>query len=195
MAKDILPIPEPLNRRLYFNDQVTQKTIGDLTRAIIEINHDDSKLEKIYALRNLVYQREPIEIYIDSYGGYVYQCMGLIGVMESSRTPVHTIAIGATMSCGFIILISGHYRKAFKYATPMYHQVSSGNSGTIAGIEEDVTETKRLQKFIEGVTMKKTQITRDQIRENYERKQDWYFTSAKQMLDYEIVDEIIDYLP
>ena len=64
-----------------------------------------------------------IKIYIDSYGGQVYQCFGLIGVMES-KTEIHTVC-SAAMSCGFIILINGHKRFAYRHATPLYHRVSS----------------------------------------------------------------------
>jgi ATP-dependent Clp protease protease subunit len=50
----------------------------------------------------------PIVIYIDSYGGSVYQCLGLISVMMNSKTKIHTIT-GVANECN-MILISGHKR-------------------------------------------------------------------------------------
>ena len=74
--KDLIKFdsPEQKERVLFFNEQVDQKTIGELSKEIIAINELDDYLEKYYALQELIYKRKPIKIFIDSYGGYVYQC-------------------------------------------------------------------------------------------------------------------------
>jgi ATP-dependent Clp protease protease subunit len=147
--------PKPIDRNLFFADQVDQKSISELTKKIIEINETDEFNEKIYSCYNLEYQRQPIKIYIDSYGGYVYQCLGLLSVIEASKTPVHTIVTGCAMSCGFMILISGHKRFGYSLSTPLYHQVSTRFEGKVADMELDLVETKRLQKMIEQITLKR----------------------------------------
>ena len=111
-------LPLPKERNIYFTRQVDQSSIGDLTKQIIEINEDDKHLRKLYDVYGIDYTAKPINIYIDSYGGAVYQCFGLISVMERSKTPIHTIVTGCAMSCGFMILISGHKRFAHKLSTP-----------------------------------------------------------------------------
>ena len=128
-------LPLPKKRDLFFNKQVDQNSIGDLTQKIIEINQDDEHLKKVYSIYNLKYNPDPIKIYIDSYGGQVYQCFGLLSVIERSETPIHTIVTGCAMSAGFMILISGHRRFAHKLSTPLYHQVSSGAIGTVKEME------------------------------------------------------------
>jgi hypothetical protein len=57
-------------------------------------------------------------------------------------------------------------------------------------MEEDVIETKRLQKIIEKHTLKNTGISKDELREIYEKKIDWYIDSklAKKL---GVIDEII----
>jgi len=183
-------LPLPMERDLFFAKQVEQPTIEELSKKIIEINNDDEKLKKIYDIYGFDYKPKPIKIYIDSYGGYVYQCFGLLSIMDKSKTPIHTLATGAAMSCGFMILIHGHKRFAYENATPMYHQVSSTAWGKLKDIEEDVEETKRLQAMIEEMTLKKTKITKKRLEKVYKTKRDW-FMSSSEALKQGVVDEII----
>jgi ATP-dependent protease ClpP protease subunit len=94
------------------------------------------------------------------------------------------------MSCGFLIAISGHRRFCYSKSTYMYHQVSSGAIGKAKDLEEDVYETKRLQKMLEQHTLEFTKITKKRLKEVYNAKFNWFMTSdeAKQ---FSVVDEII----
>jgi ATP-dependent Clp protease protease subunit len=183
-------LPLPKKRDLFFTKQVDQSSIGELTQKIIEINQDDEHLKKIYNVYGLTYNPEPIQVYIDSYGGYVYQCFGLLSVMERSQTPIHTIVTGCAMSAGFMILISGHKRFAHKLSTPLYHQVSSGAAGTVKEMEEKLEESKRLQKQLEDIVKERTDITKKRLREIFDTKKDWYMTS-EEALELNVVDEIL----
>jgi len=188
MAKDGLPLP--LDRVILFNKQVDQKTIGEVTQRILDINSDDEYLKDLYKLHGLKYKPQPIEIFIDSYGGYVYQIMGLVSIVQNSKTPVHTICTGAAMSCGFVLLIVGHKRFGYELATPMYHQVSAGMWGTIKSMEEDVSETKRLQKVLEKLTLENTKITKKKLKKIYKTKKDWFMTTDD-ALEFGVIDEKI----
>jgi ATP-dependent Clp protease protease subunit len=188
MASVTLDLPK--DRNLYFTKQVDQNSIGDLTQKIIEINEDDMRLTKIYAFHDIEYKPKPIKIYIDSYGGNVYQCFGLLSVMKRSKTPIHTIVTGCAMSCGFMMLISGHKRFAHELSTPLYHQVSSAAWGKLKDMEQDVEEAKRLQKIIENITLDRTTISKSKLKEVLEQKIDW-FMSAEEALKLGVVDEIL----
>jgi ATP-dependent Clp protease protease subunit len=181
----------PKERQIYFTKQVDQSSIAELTRQIIEINEDDRHLEKLYKVYDLEYKPKPINVYIDSYGGAVYQCFGLLSVIERSKTPVHTIVTGCAMSCGFLILLAGHKRFAHKMSTPLYHQVSTGFFGKVQDMEEKLEEAKRLQTQIEDYTKSKTKIAKKKLREILENKKDWYMT-ADEALELGVVDEILD---
>jgi|TARA_R110000824_G_scaffold20545_13_gene77389 ATP-dependent Clp protease protease subunit len=178
------------DREIFFSGQVKQENMKEIASKITEINESDRINEKLMKVYGLTYTPEPIKLYIDSYGGAVYQCFGLLGHMENSITPVHTIATGAAMSCGFMILINGHRRFAFKNATPLYHQVSTGFFGKVEDMEIDVKETKRLQRELEKMTLKKTKITKTILKANREKKIDWFMT-ADEALKLGVVDEII----
>ena len=183
-------LPRPKPRNLYLPEQVNQESMNKLTKAIIEINEDDEYLEKLYGIHDLEYKPQPIQMYIDSYGGAVYQCFGLLGVMEKSGTPVHTIVTGAAMSCGFMILISGHKRFGYKHSTPLYHQVSTGFYGKVQDMEEKLEESKRLQKKIEDITFERTSISKKKLTEILKNKKDWFMT-AEEALGLGVIDGIL----
>jgi ATP-dependent Clp protease protease subunit len=180
----------PKERNLYFTKQVNQESIAELTKNILDINTDDAFITKQAELFGFTYNPEPIKLYIDSYGGAVYQILGCISIIENSKTPIHTIATGVAMSCGFMLLISGHKRYCYKYSTPLYHQVSSVKWGKLKDLEEDLEETKRLQKILEKLTLEKTKITKQKLKQVFEGKRDWYMTpiEAKKL---GVVDEIL----
>jgi ATP-dependent Clp protease protease subunit len=164
--------------------------MNKLTKSIIEINEDDVYLTKLYGIHDIEYKPQPIQMYIDSYGGAVYQCFGLLGVMDKSTTPIHTIVTGAAMSCGFMILISGHKRYGYKHSTPLYHQVSTGFYGKVQDMEEKLEESKRLQKKIEDITFERTSISKKKLNEILKNKKDWFMT-AEEALGLGVIDGIL----
>lgn len=186
----MIQIPVPKDRNLYLAKQVDQSSINDLSKSIIDINEDDAYITKLAAVNNMVYVPQPIVMYIDSYGGAAYQCLGLLSIMEKSTIPVHTVVTGAAMSCGFLIAITGHKRFAYDKATHMYHQVSAGSSGMLKDMEESLVEIKRVQTLVEEHTLTHTKMTREMLSDNYKKKKDW-FIAPKQALKLGIIDEII----
>jgi len=186
-----LTLPLPRDRNIFFSKQVDQASIELVQRQLLAINEHDEYLKKLYAINNLEYKPAPIKIYIDSYGGTVYQILGLVSMIEVSKTPIHTIVTGCAMSCGFILLISGHKRFAYPRATPLYHQVSGGGWGTLKDREDNLEEAKRLQRTIEDITLSKTKISKKKLKEVYNGKIDWYM-SAKEAKELGVVDEIIE---
>lgn len=188
MQNSVLRMPK--ERDLFFTTQVDQNSIATLTKSIIEINHDDEYLVKTCQMYGFDYTPKPIKIYIDSYGGHVYQILGVISIIEKSKTPIHTICTGCAMSCGFLLLISGHRRFAYRLSTPLYHSVSATASGQIKTLEEDVKEAKRLQSILEELTLKNTKINKKKLKDIYEKKIDW-FMGAEEALKLKVIDEII----
>jgi ATP-dependent Clp protease protease subunit len=181
------------DRNIFLSDQITQDSVSSVIEKIITINESDEYFERICSLHGfgLTHTRKPIKIYIDSYGGSVYQCLGLISVMERSQTPIHTICTGVAMSAGFMILIFGHKRFAHKYSTPLYHQASSFVFGELKNIEENIAEMKRLQDLLETLVLEKTDIKKTRLKQVYVEKLDWYLT-AKEALENNVIDEILD---
>lgn len=183
-------LEKPLARNLFLAQQVDQESINEISKSIIEIRDHDEYLKKYYKLYNLSYEPDPIVLHVDSYGGAVYQCFGLLSIMKAKGTPVDTLVTGCAMSCGFLIAIHGRHRMAHKHATLMYHQVSSSASGTAADIEEEVIEVRRLQEKVEQMTLECTAITTDKLKKIYKKKTDWYL-DTKEALKWGCIDQVV----
>lgn len=185
-----IEIVNPMPRNLFLAQQVDQESMNKISKSIMDIRENDELLKKFYPLFNLDYTPAPIVLHVDSYGGAVYQCFGLLSIMKSAGTRVNTVVTGCAMSCGFMIAIHGHHRRVHENATLMYHQVSSRVGGTAKDIEDEVIEVKRLQSKIEDMTKKCTKITGKQLEKVYKKKKDWYL-DAKDAVKWGCADEII----
>ena len=161
-----------------------------LTEQDQENNNVDSIIKSILEVNESNKTSSPIKLYINSYGGDVYQFFGLIDVILASKTPVYTYTLGAAMSCALLVALAGHKRFAYKHSTFMYHQISLGEWDVAKNLEEDLIETKRLHKLIEELVLDKTTITKEQIEDIHNHKRDWYI-SPGEALKYKIIDQII----
>lgn len=181
--------PAPMDRNLYLATQVDQSSINHITRSILDIERSDAVLAAYYKGQGMEYVPRPITLYIDSYGGECYACFGLLSVMDLCSTPIRTVVTGCAMSCGFLIAIHGHERVAYPNATMMFHQVSSFFEGKAADLFQDAAEVKRLQEKLERATLRRTKITKEQLRRNYETKTDW-FMAPPEALRLGVIDSI-----
>ena len=188
LTDDTLPVPK--SRNLYLTTNITQESIADIIEDILEINQHDRYLENLYKFHGVTYSPPGIKLYIDSFGGSVYQCLGLIGVMDNSVTPIYTYVVGVAMSAGFIIAIHGRIRHAYKHATFMYHQLSAAACGKQAEMEESMEENTRLHNLLESLVVKHTNITPAQLKDNYEHKRDWIM-DALEAQKLGIIDTIL----
>ena len=175
-------------RIFYINEDITSK-ISELIFEILEINRKDKEEEE----SKKSYTREPIKLYISSYGGALDQMWALVDVILASKTPVHTISLGFAESAGFKIFISGHKRFVAKHTKLMYHQLSCGTSGKIMDMAEDVEQLVKGQNEIEKYVLEHTEIPPQMILEAREKKKDLFFT-AEEAIKYKIADEILETL-
>lgn len=174
------------NRLFYLSDDVDNCSIGQLCWSLIfQLQEDDNKEEK-----EKNFTREPIKIYINSYGGSVYDMWALIDIMLNSKTPIHTYCTGYAMSAAFKIFLAGHKRFATKHATFMYHQMSCNRHGKYQDLVEDREQMDYLQKSIEEYVVERTNLTQADIDDIRDRKKDFYIHS-KDAIKFGIVDEII----
>lgn len=174
------------NRTFYLSDDVDNESVGKLMWNILYlIREDDEKDEK-----EKDYKREPIKLYINSYGGEIYDMWGLIDVILNSKTPIYTYCMGYAMSAAFEIFLAGHKRYCYKHSTFMYHQTNYWRSGKYQDFVEDRDEMDWLNKKIEEYVINRTNLTKDDIKEIREKKKDFYIHSDK-AVKYGIVDEVL----
>lgn len=168
--------PTPMERKLYLKKNIDEESVMTLIEAIHRINDDDAEKEKEYN----GWERQPIKLYIYTYGGACYACFALIDAIRASKTPVYTIVLGTAMSAGIFIFNAGHKRLIGEHATLMYHDVSLHMRDDMTeGIKIDLAEGLRLQKMgIEFLT-EYSLVEESTLNDYINRKADWYIPAEE----------------
>lgn len=133
-------------------------------------------------------KREPIKIYIDSWGGSLIDGFEIIDAIKASKTPVYTIVTGAAYSCGLMIAMAGHKRFAYPKSSFLMHE------GSIGSEIQDAHKFKKYAEFynVQLDQMKQFIIEHSKITdEEYDKlsKDDNWFT-ADQALEKGFIDKI-----
>lgn len=175
-------------RDFILDGKVSEETIRKITEQIIEINCFDEEQEE----KDVNYVRKPINLIINTYGGSLYDANLMIGVIETSKTPVHTYCHGKAMSAGLYIFASGHKRFATILATFMYHDGAVGMHDTIHGLQYNLKHQTELRDRYDNYIVSMTNLPKHIMDEKKRIKEDWYMF-AEEALGYGLVDEIIPF--
>ncbi|MFB5284114.1 ClpP family protease [Peribacillus sp. Hz7] len=170
-------------RRIYFNYDVDTTIVNKIVYWIQEWNREDREL-------NIpVDKRKTIQIYITSNGGDVVAGFAAIDAIQSSETKVETIGIGSCASMGALLLISGHYRKAYPNTVILIHDGSMAVQSTSKKAKNTMNFYDRLDDRIKQFVVENTNISE----ELYTEKEDeeWYMFANDEGLSLGIVHEII----
>ena len=178
--EDILNLDGGINREAYLYD--ISPGVGASIDGFIRFwnNYDDK--------HNIpIEDRKPIKIYIDSCGGSLTDSLTIIDSIKLSKTPVVTVAIGCAYSGGFFVFISGDKRIAYPHASFLFHEGSTGTSGTSSQFENYTAFYKRQLKQLEKIVISNTNITEEEYKDI--RKDDvWY--DAEEGIEKGFVDKI-----
>ena len=183
-------IPEPeefnywtarKNRTFYIDYEIDEAySLVELAKTIIQMNID----EKDVPPENL----EPIRNFIHSYGGDLEQANFFCDLVQTSRIPVITIAMGVAMSAGFLIFLSGHKRYAFKHTQMLVHAGSAAFAGTASEIEEAQKNYKKQIEEMKTYILERTDI--DEKTFNKNKNKDWYL-SIDELKKFNVIDGVI----
>jgi ATP-dependent Clp protease protease subunit len=173
-------------RLFYISDDVDSASIGKMCFNLLYLLKQDDDNES----KERDFKREPIKIYVNSYGGEVYDMWALIDIIEKSKTPIYTYCTGYAMSAAFKIFLAGHKRFGTKHSTFMYHQMNCYRYGKYQDLVEDRKEMDFLNTANEQYVIERTKIPQEYINEIREKKRDTYF-HADEALMFGIIDEII----
>jgi ATP-dependent Clp protease protease subunit len=137
---------------------------------------------------------EPIEMYISSSGGAANDMFAIYDIMRFVKrtTDISTIGMGKVMSAAVLLLAAGTKgkRKVGKYCRIMLHCVSSGTSGSVHDIRNEMDEIQYTQDQYIEVLEKETKLTKKQIKNIFSRNVNTYLT-AEEAVEYGIADEVI----
>lgn len=173
-------------RILYLYERIDNNSVSTVTKEIMNFIMEDNEEEE--KLKD--YKRQPIRLFINSFGGSIYDMWGLIDLIISSPTPIYTYVSGYAMSAAFMIFIAGHKRFILNNSTIMIHQLSSGCFGKYFDMVEEVDECTRLHERMTDYILSRTKIRSSTLKSCYETKKDWYVDS-EMAIDLKIADEIV----
>lgn len=91
--------------------------------------------------------KEPIVIYIDSYGGEVDALAKMIETLDEIPNTIITVCMGKAMSCGAVLFSHGDVRFIGRHSRTMVHEVSSWTVGDVNDMHNDAKETVRLNEY------------------------------------------------
>ena len=134
-----------------------------------------------------------IAIYINSPGGSVDDTLAVYDTIQFLECDVSTLCVGQAASGAAIILASGTPGK--RYALPhskvMIHQPWGGITGQASDIVIQAKEIVRAKGVLNELLGQHTGHTVEEVRQDTERD---YYMSAREAVEYGVVDEIIQNL-
>lgn len=136
-----------------------------------------------------------LTIYINSYGGDLYQAFGLIDTMNQSKHTIKTVAVGCAMSSAFLILAAGSpgHRCAGPNTGFMSHQYSSLDDSNMKyhEIKNTVKEHDWCnQRMIEILSTATGIENHNKVRKLFLSESDTYY-QAQELVELGVIDYII----
>jgi ATP-dependent Clp protease protease subunit len=158
---------------------------------------DDESAGLVVAQLRYLMAEDPkadIHMYVNSPGGSVTAGMGIYDMMQGITCQVATYCIGQAASMGALLLTAGAKGKRFALpnARIMIHQPLAGLRGTSTEFQIYAKEYLRMKAHLNGVLVKHTGKTLDQVEKDTDRDN---FMSATEARDYGLVDVVLEHVP
>ena len=132
-----------------------------------------------------------IHLYINSPGGSITAGLSIYDTMQFIQPDVSTMCVGQAASMGAMLLAGGAKGKrlALPHSRMMIHQPSGGAQGQASDIEIQANEIIELRRILNVLLSVNTGQSEKSIARDTERDN---FLSAKEALDYGLVDKVIE---
>ncbi len=168
------------DRIVFLQGQVDDESAGLVVAQLRYLMADDPKAD--------------IHMYVNSPGGSVTAGMGIYDMMQGITCDVATYCIGQAASMGALLLTAGAKNKRFALpnARIMIHQPLAGLRGTSTEFQIYAKEYLRMKAHLNGVLVKHTGKTLDQVERDTDRDN---FMSATEARDYGLVDAVLEHVP
>ena len=137
-----------------------------------------------------------MEVIFASPGGSIIDGFELFDFMQHLRNEGHHIttgSLGYAASMAGILLQAGDTRWIGHQAWVMIHRAAFGAYGKTFEVEDEVKLVKRMEDRILDIFTSRSNLTRNKIKRNWDRK-DWWI-SADEAIDLKLVDEVRAILP
>ncbi len=131
-----------------------------------------------------------ITMYINSPGGVVYSGLAIYDTMQLIGAQVNTVCTGMAASMAAVLLAAGANgkRSALPHSRVMIHQPMGGTQGQASDIEITAREIAKLKDELYDILAIHTGRKKSQIAKDADRD---FWMSAKEALDYGMIDEVL----
>ena len=135
---------------------------------------------------------EDVSFYINSPGGSVTSGMAIYDTMKFIRCDVQTICVGLAASMGAFLLSAGTKGKriALPHSEIMIHQPLGAAEGQCSDVLIRAELLKNTKKMLNTILAENTGKSYDEIERDTDRDN---FMTAKEALEYGIIDKIIEH--
>jgi len=175
-VQDLIDLKFLDERKIFLNGQVDGKSAKHLIDRLLYLD---------------LVSNDPIELYINSPGGYVTDGFAIYDTIKGIKSPVHTICSGLAASMGSILLSVGEKGKRFiqPHAKVMIHQPLGGARGQASNIEIQANEILKTKELSAQILADNCGQVFEKVMKDFSRD---YWMDAKESLEYGIVDQIIE---
>ncbi len=167
---------------IYFNSDVTKKSIFDLCQALNSV-----ALDNIVTATQFNIEPIPIYLHINSNGGSVFAAFTAIDNIMNCKVPVYTIIEGASASAATIMSVVGKKRYIRPNSYMLIHELRSGCWGRMSEMEDEMENNKKLMKRIKKIYKEHTTIPHEEMKEILKHDMWW---DAEKCLEMGLVDSL-----
>tara|TARA_B100001250_G_C19813988_1_gene797257 strand:+ start:1015 stop:1614 length:600 start_codon:yes stop_codon:yes gene_type:complete len=176
-----------MNRLIYITEDIrSTSNVHQREDSLIRRITDDI----IYL--NLISQKDPINVLIDTDGGNLKTALAIYDVLLSSKAPIHTYGLSEVSSAGVLIYIAGKKRFAFKHTQFMTHESSLSVGGSKRDFESTAAQCLAQNAQVEKIFKEKIKMGARNFKKLHTVSNYLWADDAKK---YKIVTNIISELP
>lgn len=152
-------------RDLYIVGMINDEMAMEIVAQLDAIKKEDLEIYQENLLRNKEnqIQYDPINITINSPGGYVYSGCAIINALEESIAPIYMHGLGCIASMGVHIYACGDVRTAGDLTTFATH----GFGGHVSGYHEEMRASlnydKKLEEKLDAKLIESTKLTKEDM--------------------------------
>lgn len=172
------------HRKIFINDEITKEVIFDIIYYIHKLLDQDEE-DGIQA---------PIDIYINSIGGFCSEGFILVDLIEQLKShgyEINTVVTGIAYSFGIILALMGTHRYCYKHSDFMCHTVSMFTpTAPLPDLEYTVERGKRMERMLKDYIVANSKISMEFLEEKIGTGKDWYF-SPEEAVEYGFCHTII----
>ncbi len=154
---------------------------------------DDDVANVVIAQMLFLAAKDPakdMRLYINSPGGSVTAGLAVYDTLRFVKCDVETICIGQAASMAAVLLAAGTpgKRGALPNSRILLHQVFGSSQGQAADVKIQTDELLRMRDLLIAILAGHTGNTKKKVAKDTDRD---YFMSAKESLEYGVIDRII----